>query len=416
MYRQSKYNYVIETAGEYCVYNTLYGGIIVLDADEYEILSNGTIEKSSYTDTEKFFIDNGFWIEDYINETEQYLKFCEFMCEHKHDYVNAVIAVTTKCNARCFYCFEKGTMQKDMTIDSADKVIDYLKSRHDINKSLGITWYGGEPLMNQEIISYITKELKKIYNDYSASMITNGFLFDDETIKKAVYDWKIGVVQITLDGTEETYNSRKNYIKCNESPFKRVINNIKRLTEHNIQVSIRLNIDDDNFDDIIYLLEFLRTEMAETENIFIYPAVLTKNNFMSDSPPEERAVNYMEKIFTSFSDIVSIRNLIEAPHKFHACMLDDENAVAFGTDGNRYLCEHYVNKEEYICNENNSVNKPAIISECYNCKILPKCLGGCYANRMENNLYCSIEKYYINTYLKEKLKMVYESYSVGEIF
>ena len=69
MYRQSKYNYVLEISWEYCIYNTLYGGIVVLDADEYEILSNGTAEKCLYSDTEKFFIDNGFWIEDFINET-----------------------------------------------------------------------------------------------------------------------------------------------------------------------------------------------------------------------------------------------------------------------------------------------------------------------------------------------------------
>lgn len=403
MYRQSKYNYVLESAG-YCIYNTLYGGIILLDSKEYQLLKNGSAEKQAYSDTERFFIENGFWIKDSINETEQYLKCCKFMRERKKDYVNAVIAVTTKCNARCFYCFEKGILQKDMTIESANKVIDYLKSRYDINKSLKITWYGGEPLMNQEIISYITKEMRKIYSDYSASMITNGFLFDDETIKKAIYDWKISVIQITLDGTEEVYNSRKNYIKCNESPFKRVINNIKRLTEHNIQVSIRLNIDDDNFSDIIYLLEFLRTEMAGIENLFIYPAVLTKNNFMSDSTPEECAMNYMQKIFTDFSDIVSVRNLFEAPLKIRTCMLDDENAVAIGTDGNCYLCEHYVDKSGYICNEKNIVNNPIITPECYECKILPRCLGGCYANRMENNLYCSIEKYYIDTYLNMNLK------------
>lgn len=406
MYHQSKYNYILEISGEYCVYNTLYGGIIVLDVDEYEILSNGTAVKNSYTDTEKFFIDNGFWIEDYVNETEQYLKVCKFMRERRHDYVNAVIAVTTKCNARCFYCFEKGMIQKDMTIESANKVIAYLKSRYDINKLLRITWYGGEPLMNQEIISYITKELRKVYSGYSAYMITNGLLFDDETIKKAVYDWKIGVVQITLDGTEEMYNLRKNYISCNESPFKKVISNIKKLTEYNVNVSIRLNIDDDNFSDVIQLLEFLRVEMAEIENLFIYPAVLTKNKFMSDSTPEERAMNYMERIFTDFGDIIDSERFIDASPKVYACMLDDNNAVSIGTDGNLYLCEHYIDKDKYICNEENSINKPVITSECYNCKILPKCLGGCYANRVENNIYCSIEKYCINTYLKEKVKNI----------
>lgn len=183
----------------------------------------------------------------------------------------------------------------------------------------------------------------------------------------------------------------KNYINSNESPFKTVINNIKMLTEHNIQVSIRINIDDDNFTDIISLFEFLRVEMAGIENLFIYLAVLTKNKFMSDFTSEERAMNYMEEIFTEYGDIVDITYFMEISPKIHACMLDD-NAVSIGTDGNLYMCENYIDKEKYICNEKNPINKLEITDECYNCKVLPMCLSGCYANRTENNLYCSIEK------------------------
>ena len=36
------------------------------------------------------------------------------------------ILTTTGCNARCFYCYEKGTKPVTMTAETASKVVDYI--------------------------------------------------------------------------------------------------------------------------------------------------------------------------------------------------------------------------------------------------------------------------------------------------
>ena len=37
-------------------------------------------------------------------------------------------------------------------------------------------------------------------------MISNGILFDEESVKKAKEFWKLGNIQITLDGTYDYYD------------------------------------------------------------------------------------------------------------------------------------------------------------------------------------------------------------------
>ena len=83
---------------------------------------------------------------------------------------------------------------------------------------------------------------------YRAGMTSNGSLFNEDLAEKAAKDWKVSSIQITLDGTEEYYNEAKAYV--DGSDFNKVVNNIKLLTSKGIFVSIRLNYDSHNYDNI----------------------------------------------------------------------------------------------------------------------------------------------------------------------
>ena len=58
-----------------------------------------------------------------------------------------IILPTTGCNARCFYCFEKGTKPVTMTAETASKVVRYIVA-HRGDKKVELRWFGGEPLVN----------------------------------------------------------------------------------------------------------------------------------------------------------------------------------------------------------------------------------------------------------------------------
>ena len=68
-------------------------------------------------------------------------------------------------------------------------------------------------------------------------MISNGYLFNDDTIKEAKEEWQLTKVQITLDGTEQIYNRCKAYIYKDVNAYRRVIGNIHLLQDADIHVN-----------------------------------------------------------------------------------------------------------------------------------------------------------------------------------
>jgi sulfatase maturation enzyme AslB (radical SAM superfamily) len=155
------------------------------------------------------------------------------------------ILTTTGCNARCFYCFEKGTKPVTMTAETADKVVRYIV-KHRGDEKVQIRWFGGEPLVNAKVIDQICTELREQDVPFRSTMISNGYLFDADKVQRAKDLWQLQQVQITLDGMEQTYNRVKAYVHQGVNAFERVLQNIAMLTAAGIRVSIRLNVDKHN--------------------------------------------------------------------------------------------------------------------------------------------------------------------------
>jgi sulfatase maturation enzyme AslB (radical SAM superfamily) len=107
------------------------------------------------------------------------------------DYITCyTILTTTDCNARCFYCYEKGIRRLPMSRETADKTVAFIKE-HCGEKSVNISWFGGEPLFNSEVIDIIIGYLKENNIKYISTMVTNGYLFDEKLIFKAKNFWNL---------------------------------------------------------------------------------------------------------------------------------------------------------------------------------------------------------------------------------
>ena len=157
------------------------------------------------------------------------------------------ILPTTGCNARCFYCYEQGTRPVTMTADTASRVVRYIVAHHGVEE-ITLRWFGGEPLVNAKVIDQICTELRAQGVPFTSSMVSNGYLFDADKVQCAKDLWQLQQVQITLDGTEQTYNRVKAYVHQGVNAFERVLQNIGMLTAAGIHVRIRLNIDKHNDD------------------------------------------------------------------------------------------------------------------------------------------------------------------------
>lgn len=98
------------------------------------------------------------------------------------------------CNLGCKYCFaskgDYGTSWRLMDSDTASRAIDMLVAQAPQEKTLGIVFFGGEPLLNVPIIKHVMQYVRDIYPNrkFTYSVTTNGTLLDDAFIELAARD------------------------------------------------------------------------------------------------------------------------------------------------------------------------------------------------------------------------------------
>ena len=268
------------------------------------------------------------------------------MLKTKSDAITSyTILTTTDCNARCFYCYEMGRPRVPMSRETALQTADYIIN-HCQGKKVSLQWFGGEPLYNKPIITMICQRLKNASIGYNSTMVSNGYLFDDETIKEAKELWHLNSVQITLDGTEKTYNRSKAYIYKEVNAYRRVIGNIHKLQNTDINVSIRLNIDMYNADNLSELADELHHEFCNPKGIavYIHPLLEVANGSLAMHNEQKRKLVFdkINEIESRLKDYGFIRpNLLRKDVKTYNCMADNDNSIIIVPDGHIGKCEHF---------------------------------------------------------------------------
>lgn len=99
-----------------------------------------------------------------------------------------ILQVTQNCNLRCKYCVYSGSYvnrthtKKRMSFEIAKQAVDFYFA-HNTNKDAGvISFYGGEPLLEMELIKKIVVYSEKLYEgkELRFNMTSNATLLTDE--------------------------------------------------------------------------------------------------------------------------------------------------------------------------------------------------------------------------------------------
>src|SRR5438309_2444973 len=91
----------------------------------------------------------GFLVPEHVDELERAVSRFESK-RHASQHLNLTIAATLKCNLACGYCFQGHNKPSTrMSDDVHEKLMALVEARAEGLKSIFVTWYGGEPLMNQ---------------------------------------------------------------------------------------------------------------------------------------------------------------------------------------------------------------------------------------------------------------------------
>lgn len=298
------------------------------------------------------------------------------------------IVTTTGCNARCPYCFEKGTKPVNMTMETAEKVAQYIISHRGEYEKVQLDWFGGEPLYNFKVMDRISTRLVEHHVEFFSRITTNGFLFSEKMVVKAIQSWHLNSALITLDGTEQNYNRIKGYIHRNEpNPFQRVMSNIEMLLKAGIIVTVRLHVGIDNVQDMEELMRILADKFAgygllSLQILHLFELFGPEARILSS---EERATLVREirrlKHYGYMLGIMKPKELNQKLKMFR-CMVDSEDALMIVPDGHLGLCEHHLEDRFFGHIDNDEWDEDVLkhsreyygeIPECDTCVLYPTC-------------------------------------------
>ena len=387
--RETEYRFLT-----YCVRTQVTEGELI-----YNVLTKELLLVSPGEDCEAYLKEHWFKVPKDHDDQKLALELRSFVCmlsEQTEEIFDYTILTTTECNARCFYCYEKNKMQSRMSPETAEKVLAFIRAHSD--RKVNINWFGGEPLYNSDVIDRISEGLQD--REYRSTMVTNGYLFSRAVIEKAVSLWHLEEVQITLDGTEDVYNTRKAYIyKDAESPFRRVIDNMEGLLKHGVHVHIRLNIDRTNYSDMCRLVDFLEQKFSGYPNCTVYSSVLYQ--CLLDDEVQKKHIEIEKRLRQA--GLGETRTLFHTTIKYHQCQADSNHCILITPEGHLGKCEHAYDtdlcgtvEDGVICRQKADLWKKYLPSEasCRSCPVFPNCvrIARCELFRYQNGLCTDIQR------------------------
>ena len=305
---------------------------------------------------------------------------------HFNGYRQFTVLTTTDCNARCFYCYQRGCEHISMSPADAERTAEYILKNRDPDK-LHIRWFGGEPLYNSEAIGIICRRLNEAGVRFTSDIITNGYLFDKETAKEAADEWHLTEAQVALDGTKSVYNKRKAFIYKDPDAFDTVMQSIQNMLDAGVKVRIRLNADNVNIADLKELCAYLDERFRGSPELMIYshPLFSIKLGNKDDKAIQERARLYAS--LKELNDLIQSmgRSSSKVPGGIRVfnCMADAPDSIVILPDGRTHACEQF-NANHYLGTMDGGETKASDLpywrtlhpehAYCADCALYPQCV------------------------------------------
>lgn len=245
----------------------------------------------------KKYIDTGFLHKSRVKQINHpatpILSYLSEKCvEH------LILQVTQQCNLRCEYCAYSGKYNnrehsnKTMSLETARQAIDFYMKRNSETKEFSISFYGGEPLLEFEIIKESVEYCKSYLDDKSMryGMTTNAtLLYSDEIVEFLIRNQFH--IMISIDGPEREHDINRKFINGNGS-FKMVMKNLKKIKKLNpdyYKNNISFNCVISNKSDVGEIFDFF------SDRKFFYPGKVTINTVSPDGIKDKTLIPSGEK-------------------------------------------------------------------------------------------------------------------------
>ncbi len=337
--------------------------------------------------------------ENYIIDVNKRQTVVKALCLHiAHD-----------CNLACKYCFagegEYHGRTALMSLEVGKKSLDFLVANSGNRRNLEVDFFGGEPLMNFDVVKEIVKygrELEKTHDKkFRFTLTTNGVLLNDDIMEFA--NKEMANLVLSIDGRKEIHDMMRPS-RNNKGSYDLVLPKFKKAAEsrHQTDYYVRgtfTHYNTDFYKDVLHLADL------GFKQISVEPVVAPQSEDYAIT--EEDVPVICEGYDKLAGEMLKRMNEGNEFNFFHfmidleggPCVAKRLSGCGSGTEylavtpwGDLYPCHQFVGNQDFlmgnlddgivrtdICNEFKHCNvysKP----DCKNCFAKFYCSGGCAAN------------------------------------
>ena len=317
--------------------------------------------------------------------------------------------VAHTCNLSCAYCFaSQGKYHGEralMSFEVGKRALDFLVENSGSRRNLEVDFFGGEPLMNWQVVKDLVAYARSIEKDagknFRFTLTTNGVLLDDEVTDFC--NREMHNVVLSLDGRPEV-NDRFRVDAAGNGSYSRIVPNFQRFVAKREDKSYYMrgtytHYNTDFTRDLFHMADLGFTELSMEPVVCAPddPCALTEEDFPVLCEQYELLAKEMLRRRREGRPITFYHYMIDLKHG--PCIYKRVTGCGSGTEymavtpwGELFPCHQFVGDPKYsLGNIWDGVTNAAAQEEfracnaysrpdCKDCWARLYCSGGCAAN------------------------------------
>lgn len=337
--------------------------------------------------------------EELAGEYKERSKVIKALCLH----------VAHTCNLNCSYCFaSQGKYHGEralMSFEVGRRALDFLVENSGTRRNLEVDFFGGEPLMNWQVVKDLVAYARSIEKDagknFRFTLTTNGVLLDDEVTEFC--NREMHNVVLSLDGRKEV-NDRFRVDVAGNGSYERIVPNFQRFVAARGDKSYYMrgtytHYNPDFTNDLFHMADLGFTELSMEPVVCAPgdPCALTEEDFPVLCEQYELLAKDMLRRWREGRPITFYHYIIDLKHG--PCIYKRVSGCGSGTEymavtpwGELFPCHQFVGDPKYsLGNIWDGVTNTAAQDEfrhcnaysrpdCKDCWARLYCSGGCAAN------------------------------------
>lgn len=309
------------------------------------------------------------------------------------------LILTDECNLACKYCFvesnfPEGYSCSKMNWEVAKQSIDVFVSQRD-RKFPGELWlYGGEPLIQSDLLIQILDYIAIVDPDLQTIMVTNATLVTDK-IAKQLQNYSKLQIAISVDGPQELHDQMR-VTKGGYGSYKATMAGLHKLKKAGCNIGISCTLGEHNVTKTKEIAEWLQNELSMKNfgmNLLIdTPITKVTDEYIKSAT--QGLIGYFQIARESGVFESRIMRKVNAftntqPH-WHDCAACGSQMV-ISPEGKIGICHEGLGErkffmgsifDDYVFNDSPLAQEwakrsPINMAECHDCSALGICGGGC---------------------------------------